>query len=72
MTNLLKIRFSSTDINHEENPLCVIGEKMLTSDSMRPSNTKWHLETLHSKLVSLRPRFFVAKEQFYETQIFSF
>ena len=53
--------FTSTEVNEEERPLCIICSKMLAADSMKPNKLKRHLETLHSEYVNKSREFFELK-----------
>lgn len=59
--NYLSLGFTSTIVNGDERPQCVICLQVLASDSMKPNKLKRHLDTKH-KDVSTKPRdFFVRK-----------
>lgn len=64
----LKFGFTSTEVNQEERPMCVICSKILAADSMKPNKLKRHLETLHSEYVNKPAEFFQTKLKFYEKQ----
>lgn len=64
----LNLGFTSTEVNEEERPLCIICSKMLAADSMKPNKLKRHLETLHSEYVNKPREFFELKLKSYEKQ----
>lgn len=64
----LNFGFTSTEVNEEERPLCVICSKILAADSMKPNKLKRHLETLHSEYVNKPREFFELKLKSYEKQ----
>jgi zinc finger BED domain-containing protein 5/7/8/9 len=64
----LKLGFTSTEVNEEERPVCVICSKILAADSMKPNKLKRHLETLHSEYVNKSREFFELKLKSYEKQ----
>lgn len=64
----LNFGFTSTEVNEEERPLCIICSKMLAADSMKPNKLKRHLETLHSEYVNKPREFFELKLKSYEKQ----
>lgn len=57
----LNFGFTSTEVNEEERPLCVICSKILAADSMKPNKLKRHLEKLHSEYVNKPRKFFELK-----------
>ncbi|VVC25872.1 Hypothetical protein CINCED_3A012173 [Cinara cedri] len=50
----LDFGFTSTEINGEERPLCVVCMKVLAPECMLPSKLKRHLEANHKKLKELK------------------
>lgn len=64
----LNYGFTSTEVNEEERPLCVICSKTLAAESMKPNKLKRHLETLHSEYVNKSRQFFESKLKSYEKQ----
>ncbi|XP_063902632.1 zinc finger BED domain-containing protein 5-like [Zophobas morio] len=64
----IKFGFTSTEVNEEERPLCVICSKILAADSMKPNKLKRHLETLHSEYVNKPRQFFELKLKSFEKQ----
>lgn len=54
----LEFGFTSTEINGEERPLCVLCMKVLTPECMLPSKLKRHLETNHKHTVGKSRNFF--------------
>jgi hypothetical protein len=51
----LNFGFTSTEVDGEERPQCVLCMKVLSSEYMLPSKVKHHLETTHPSVVS-KPR----------------
>lgn len=64
----LNFGFTTTKINEEERPMCVICLKILAADSMKPNKLRRHLETLHSEYVNKPREFFELKLKSYEQQ----
>lgn len=64
----LNFGFTSTEVNGEERPLCIICSKILATDSMKPNKLKRHMETLHSEYVNKPREFFEFKLKSYKKQ----
>ena len=64
----LNFGFTSTEVNREERPLCVIWLKNLAADSMKPNKLKRHLKTLHSECIGKPREFFALKLKSYGKQ----
>ena len=50
--------FTSININGEEKPQCVICNKVLANDSMKPTKLKQHLENVHLQHKTKNKSFF--------------
>jgi hypothetical protein len=57
----LDFGFTSTEVNGEERPQCVLCMKVLASECMLPSKLKRHLETTHPSEVSKSRDYFNRK-----------
>ncbi|XP_046145958.1 SCAN domain-containing protein 3-like [Osmia bicornis bicornis] len=58
---MMKFGFTSTEINGEERPQCVLCMKVLAAECMLPSKLKRHLESNHHSMVG-KPRDFFARK----------
>jgi hypothetical protein len=57
----LNVGFTSTEVDGEERPQCVLCMKVLASECMLPSKLKRHLETTHPSVVSKSRGYFSRK-----------
>ncbi|XP_025421558.1 protein FAM200B-like [Sipha flava] len=57
----LDFGFTSTEINGEERPLCVVCMKVLASECMLPSKLKRHLEANHKYMIDKPRDYFIRK-----------
>jgi hypothetical protein len=57
----LDFGFTSTEVNSEERPQCVLCMNVLASECMLPSKLKRHLETIHPCVVSNSREYFRRK-----------
>jgi hypothetical protein len=57
----LDFGFTSTEVDGEERPQCVLCMKVLASECMLPSKLKHHLETIHPSIVSKSCDYFSRK-----------
>jgi hypothetical protein len=57
----LDFGFTSTEVDGEERPQCVLCMKVLASERMLPSKLKRHLETTHPSIVSKSRDYFSRK-----------
>ena len=57
----LDFGFTSTEVNGEERPQCVLCMKVLAPECMLPSKLKRHLKTNHPSMVSKSRDYFTRK-----------
>ena len=50
--------FTSVIIHSEEKPQCVLCNKVLSNDSMRPAKLKQHLENVHPQHINKNKTYF--------------
>jgi hypothetical protein len=59
--NCFDFGFTSTEVDGEERPKCVLYMKVLASECMLPSKFKHHLETTHHSIVNKSRDYIIRK-----------
>ena len=54
----LEYGFSYKDINDEQRPICILCNKILANESMKPAKLKRHLHTIHNDCINKPVEFF--------------
>ena len=54
----IQFSFASVIIHSDEKPQCVLCNKVLSNDSMRPAKLKQHLENVHSQQINKDKTYF--------------